>query len=78
MKEQNTWKKDIKNFLEFIKSDKKLSKNTLESYQRDILQYQEYLEEKKINYKEVNNENVLGYLDYPKGLDKKLQQSQDT
>ena len=63
--------KDIKNFLEFIKSDKKLSKNTLESYQRDILQYQEYLEEKKINYKEVNNENVLGYLDYLKGLDKK-------
>ena len=63
--------KDIKNFLEFIKSDKKLSKNTLESYQRDILQYQEYLEEKKRNYKEVNNENVLGYLDYLKGLDKK-------
>ena len=63
--------KDIKNFLEFIKSDKKLSKNTLESYHRDILQYQEYLEEKKINYKEVNNENVLGYLDYLKGLDKK-------
>ena len=63
--------KDIKNFLEFIKSDKKLSKNTLESYQRDILQYQEYLEEKKINYKEFNNENVLGYLDYLKGLDKK-------
>ena len=63
--------KAIKNFLEFIKSDKKLSKNTLESYQRNILQYQEYLEEKKINYKEVNNENVLGYLDYLKGLDKK-------
>lgn len=63
--------KDIKNFLEFIKSDKKLSKNTLESYQRDILQYQEYLEEMKIDYKEVNNENVLGYLDYLKGLDKK-------
>ena len=63
--------KDIKNFLEFIKSDKKLSKNTLDSYQRDILQYQEYLEEKKIDYKEVNNENVLGYLDYLKGLDKK-------
>lgn len=63
--------KDIKNFLEFIKSDKKLSKNTLESYQRDILQYQEYLEKKKIDYKEVNNENVLGYLDYLKGLDKK-------
>ena len=63
--------KNIKNFLEFIKLDKKLSKNTLESYQRDILQYQEYLEEKKIDYKEVNNKNVLGYLDYLKGLDKK-------
>ena len=34
-------------------------------------QYQEYLEEKKIDYKEVNNENVLGHLDYLKGLDKK-------
>ncbi len=63
--------KDINNFLEFIKSDKKLSKNTLESYQRDVLQYQEYLEEKKMDYKEVNNENLLDYLEYLKDLDKK-------
>ena len=35
--------KDIKKFLKFIKVDKKLSKNTLESYQRDILQYKEYI-----------------------------------
>lgn len=63
--------KDIKNFLEFIKSDKKLSQNTLESYQRDVHQFQEYLVEKKIDYKQVSNENVLGYLDYLKDLDKK-------
>ena len=35
--------KDIKKFLKFIKVDKKLSKNTLESYQRDILQYKDYI-----------------------------------
>lgn len=63
--------KDIKNFLEFIKSDKKLSQNTLESYQRDVHQFQEYLVEKKIDYKQVSNENVLGYLDHLKDLDKK-------
>ena len=43
--------KDINNFLEFIKVDKKLSKNTLESYQRDIYQYREYVKNHKIDLK---------------------------
>jgi len=63
--------KDIKNFLEFIKIDKKLSKNTLESYQRDIFQFREYLERYKIKYTEVKNENILNYLEYLKDLNKK-------
>ena len=56
--------KDIKKFLEFIKVDKKLSKNTLESYQRDILQYKEYIIENNINYVNVKNEDIINYLEY--------------
>ena len=36
--------KQIGSFLEFIKNDKKLSENTLQSYRRDILQFKKYLE----------------------------------
>ena len=32
--------KQIESFLEFIQNDKKLSDNTLQSYRRDILQYE--------------------------------------
>ena len=42
--------KQINNFLEFIQNDKKASENTLQSYKRDIVQYQRYIEENKINY----------------------------
>ena len=63
--------KSIKNFLEFIKINKKLSKNTLESYQRDIIQYMEYVENNKINYLKVNNEDILNYLKYLQQLNKK-------
>ena len=63
--------KDIIQFLEFIKIDKKLSKNTLESYQRDIYQYREYVNTEKINYIDAANEDVCKYLEYLKTLNKK-------
>ena len=63
--------KDIKNFLEFIKIDKKLSKNTLESYQRDIYQYKEYVDDNKINYSKTKNEDIVNYIEYLKGINKK-------
>ena len=34
--------KQIKNFLEFLEIDKKVSKNTLQSYERDILQFDKF------------------------------------
>ena len=37
--------KQIKNFLEFLENEKKVSKNTLQSYERDILQFESYLNE---------------------------------
>ena len=62
---------DIVKFLGYIKDEKKLSKNTLESYQRDINQYKEYIDENKIDYEKANHENIVNYLDYLKDLNKK-------
>ena len=63
--------KQINNFLEFIKEDKKLSDNTLQSYRRDIEQYQKYIEINRINYAKVEAEQISGYLDNMKNLGKK-------
>ena len=63
--------KDIKKFLEFIKTDKKLSNNTLESYQRDIYQYKTYIDENNKNYLKIKNEEICEYMDYLKNLNKK-------
>ena len=63
--------KDIKNFLEFIKIDKKLSKNTAESYERDINQYKEYIEQNKLDYKEVGHDDICNYLKYLETINKK-------
>ncbi len=63
--------KQISNFLEFIQNDKKASDNTLQSYKRDIAQYQKYVEINRINYVKVDDEQILKYLDYMKSLGKK-------
>ena len=41
--------KQIKLFLDFLQNDKKLSNNTLQSYKRDITQYEKYVEQMKIS-----------------------------
>ena len=48
----------IKLFLNFLQNDKKLSDNTLQSYRRDITQFEQYVEENQINYTKVD-ENKL-------------------
>jgi len=50
--------KQIKNFLNFIENDKKVSQNTLQSYRRDILQYENYVEQNKINYLKIDEEII--------------------
>ena len=35
--------KQIKGFLGFLKEEKKMSLNTLQSYERDVLQFEKYL-----------------------------------
>ena len=63
--------KQIKLFLEFLQNEKKLSDNTLQSYKRDIIQYQNYLEENDINYAKVSKEDIKTYLNYLKQIGKK-------
>lgn len=63
--------KQIKNFLEFIETDKKASQNTLQSYKRDIMQYNDYIETNKINYLKIDEEGIREYLKYMNEIGKK-------
>ena len=63
--------KQIKLFLGFLQEEKKLSDNTLQSYKRDILQYEEYVEKNRINYAKVNEEDMKTYLEHLKEIGKK-------
>ena len=63
--------KQIKLFLEFLQNEKKLSDNTLQSYRRDIEQYEKYVSDNKINYLKVTEETILEYMEYLREENKK-------
>ncbi len=55
----------LNDFLQYLKNEKELSKNTLESYGRDLRQFIEFLiENKKMDYRKVNKTTVITYLLY--------------
>ena len=56
--------KQINNFLEFLQKDKKLTDNTLQSYKRDINQYEEYINKKQLDYSKADETTIKNYLDY--------------
>lgn len=52
-------------YVEYIKTEKGLTLNTLEAYKRDLLQFKEYLSENNIdNAKDVDKTTVITYLMY--------------
>lgn len=61
----------IKLFLKFLQNDKKLSDNTLQSYKRDITQFEKYVEENQINYTKVDEKIVKEYLEHLQEIGKK-------
>ncbi len=63
--------KQIKNFLEFLKVERKMSINTLQSYERDVLQFDKYLNENRLNYAKIKQEDVKEYLNHLKEIGKK-------
>ena len=63
--------KQIKLFLEFLENDKKLSANTLQSYRRDIIQFQEYLDDERLMYSKLDQQEIKEYIEYLKKMGKK-------
>ncbi|MBO4815455.1 MAG: site-specific tyrosine recombinase XerD [Clostridia bacterium] len=63
--------KQIDSFLEYIKTNKKFSENTLQSYRRDIVQYQNYIEANNLNYSKMETEDIKTYLQYLQDMNKK-------
>ncbi len=61
----------IKLFLKFLQNDKKLSDNTLQSYKRDITQFEKYVEENQVDYTKVDEKEIKEYLEYLQEIGKK-------
>ena len=58
--------KQIKLFLQFLENEKRASSNTLQSYKRDILQYQDYINQSDLNYLKVDSDDLNSYFEYMK------------
>ena len=54
--------KQLKLFFNFLENEKQASNNTLQSYRRDIKQYENYLEQKQKNYNEVRKRFIGRFL----------------
>ena len=63
--------KQIKLFLKFIETEKKLSSNTLQSYNRDLQQFREYLSDIEVRYTHVNEEHIKKYIEELNEMGKK-------
>ena len=53
----------VKEYMTYLERDKKVSRNTLESYRRDIVKYLNYINEQQIaSFQECSGTHVLDYL----------------
>ena len=58
-------------FFGFLENDKKVSNNTLQSYKRDLKQFEKYIEEHKEDYSKITHEDVKTYIKYMQEIGKK-------
>ena len=63
--------KQIKQFLDFLQNEKRVSNNTLQSYSRDIHQFENYLSQNRINYVKMDNQKINDYLEHLQDIGKK-------
>ena len=49
-------------FFGFLENEKKVSANTLQSYKRDLKQFEQYLETSEEEYKEMTDEGIKDYI----------------
>ena len=58
-------------FFEFLENDKKVSSNTLQSYKRDLKQFEKYIQEKGEDYSKITDEGIKTYIKYMQEIGKK-------
>ena len=58
-------------FFGFLENDKKVSLNTLQSYRRDLKQFEKYIEDNGENYVEVTNDGIKEYIEHMQEIGKK-------
>ncbi len=63
--------KQLKQFLKFLEVDKRASNNTLQSYKRDLVQFENYINENDIKYNKVKEQDVKDYINYLENSGKK-------
>ena len=63
--------KQLKQFLKFLEVDKKAPNNTIQSYKRDLVQFENYLRENDIKYNKATEQDIKNYIDFLTQNDKK-------
>ena len=58
-------------FFGFLENEKKVSANTLQSYKRDLKQFEKYIQENEENYAELTNEGIKTYIKHMQEIGKK-------
>ena len=58
-------------FFGFLENDKKVSNNTLQSYKRDLKQFEKYIEEHGEEYSKITDEDIKTYIKYMQEIGKK-------
>jgi len=56
--------KQLKQFLNFLENEKKVSDNTLQSYRRDLDKFKEYIENDGKKYNKIQEHDIKNYLNY--------------
>ena len=65
--------KNIEEFINYLTFEKKYSENTVSSYEKDLYDFSEYINNKKLKYLSLEYKDVVDYMVYLKG--KKLSAS---
>ena len=63
--------KQLNLFFGFLENEKKVSNNTLQSYKRDLKQFEKYIDENAEDYSKITDEGIKEYISYMQEIGKK-------
>ena len=63
--------KQLNLFFGFLENEKKVSSNTLQSYKRDLKQFEKYIEHNGKDYSKITDEGIKEYISYMQEIGKK-------